>query len=130
MLSTIVKLFSYDLQQYPLQLRANQTYLLPEAQNAYLSILNSMAHLGEYTTKDTVVSVVYPKGAPSLYDQGVASGRYYWAFDLPIEIQFSGSILIPTQSLTLRIIIVRTSMDNDVYGIKIASITASGIRRN
>ena len=130
LLRTVIQLFSYDLQQYPTQLKANQNYLLPEAQNSYLSILKTMANFGEYTTKDTIVSVVHPKGAPSLYDQGVTSGRYYWVFDIPIEVQFSGSIVLPSQSMNLRIIIVRTSMDNDVDGIKIASITASNMRRS
>lgn len=130
LLQTVMHLFTYDLQDYPSELKTNQTYLLPEAQNEYLSILNSMAHFGEYTTKEVVVSVVTPKGAPAIYDQGVLSGRYYWIFDFPIEVQFSGSISIPTFDMTLRVVVVRTSMDNDVYGIKIASITASNIRQN
>jgi len=130
LLKTVTQLFTYDLQNYPAELRKNQTYLLPEAQNQYLSILNSMAHLGEYTHKDTVVSIVYPKGAPSLYDQGVTEGRYYWVFDFPIEVQFSGTLAIPTQDMTLRIVLVRTSMENDVDGIKIASIASSELRKN
>ncbi len=89
-----------------------------------------MAHFGEYTTKDVVVSTVYPKGAPAIYDQGITNGRYFWKFDFPIEVQFSGSIAIPTQAMTLHVIVVRTSMENDVDGIKIASITADDIRRS
>lgn len=130
LLTTVTRLFTYDLQDYPRELRNNQLYLLPEAQNQYLSILNAMAHFGEYTTKEVVVSTVYPKGAPALYDQGVTDGRYSWAFDFPIEVQFSGSISIPTQTMTLHILVVRTSMENDVDGIKIASITATDIRRS
>lgn len=129
LLKTVMQLFTYNLQDYPLELRKNQTYLLPEAQNQYLTILNAMAHFGEYTTKDVVFSTVYAKGAPAIYDQGVANGRYFWVFDFPIEVQFSGSIIIPTQTMTLRIVVVRTSMDNDVDGIKIASITESDVRR-
>ena len=130
LLKTVLQLFTYDLQDYPLQLRKNQGYLLPEAQNQYLSILNAMAHFGEYTTKNVVSSIVSPKGAPAVYDQGVTNGRYFWVFDFPIEVQFAGSIAIPTQDMTLQIIVVRTSMENDVDGIKIASITASDIRRS
>ena len=130
LLSTVIKLFTYDLQDYSAELNRKQFYLLPEAQNEYFSILDNMAHLGEYTTKEVIVSVVHPKGAPALYDQGVANGRYYWIFDLPIDVQFSGSVNIPSQSMTLRIVVVRTSMDNDVYGIKIASIKANNIRRS
>ena len=130
LLRTAMQLFTYNLQDYPLELRKNQTYLLPEAQNQYLMILNALAHFGEYTTKDVVVSMVYPKAAPAIYNQGVANGRYFWMFDFPVEVQFSGSIPIPNQDMTLHIIVVRTSMDNDVDGIKIASITASDIKRN
>jgi hypothetical protein len=130
LVTTIIKLFTYDLQDYPAELNQHLFYLLPETQEAYISILDNMAHLGDYTTKDVIVSVVHPKGAPALYDQGIANGRYYWIFDLPIDVQFSGSISIPSQSMTLRIVVVRTSMDNDVYGIKIASIKASNIRRS
>lgn len=130
LINTVIQLFSYDLQDYPEQFNRNQFYLLPEAQDGYASILTNMANFGQYTTKDVIVSVLNPKGAPTVYDQGVANGRYYWIFDLPIEVQFSGSVALPTQSMTLRIVVVRTSMDNDVYGIKIASITASHIRKS
>lgn len=130
LLNTVIKLFTYDVQDYPQELRNNQTFFLPEAQNEYLTILNSLAPLGEYTQKDVIVSTVYPKGAPATYDQGVASGRYFWIFDIPIEVQFSGSVLLPSQSMTLRVVVVRTSMENDVYGVKIASITASDVRKS
>lgn len=130
LLKTVMQLFTYDLHDYPLELRKNQTYFLPEAQSQYLSILNAMAHFAEYTTKEVVVSTVLPKGAPAVYDQGVSNGRYSWAFDFPIEVQFSGSILIPSQAMTLHIVVVRTSMENDVDGIKIAAITATDIRRS
>ncbi len=129
-LNTVIKLFTYDLQDYPAELSQNQAYLLPEAQTQYVSILNKIAPFGEYTTKEVIVSIVRPKGAPALYDQGVSNGQYYWIFDLPINVEFSGSVIIPPQTMTLRIALVRTSMDNDVYGIKIASMLASNIRRS
>lgn len=130
LLKTVLQLFTYNLQDYPIELKINQSYLLPEAQNQYLSILNAMAHFGEYTTKDIVVSTVSPKAAPAIYDQGVSNGRYFWMFDFPIEVQFSGSITIPSQTMTLHIVVARTSMENDVDGIKIASITATDIKRS
>lgn len=129
-LETVMQLFSYDLQNYPQELRKNQTYFLPEAQNQYLSIVNTMAPLGEYTQKEVIVSTTHPKGAPSIYDQGISNGRYFWAFDFPIDVEFSGTVNIPSQAMTLRLVVVRTSMDNDVYGIKIASIIANNIQRS
>lgn len=130
LLKTVLQLFTYNLQDYSIELKQNQTYLLAGAQNEYLNILNGLAHFGEYTKKNVLVSVVYPRGAPALYDQGVTAGRYYWIFDFPIDIEFSGSMTVPNQEMTLRILVVRTSMENDVDGIKIASISASNIRRN
>jgi hypothetical protein len=130
LLNTVLQLFTYDLQEYPQELRKNQTFFLPEAQNQYLSILNNIAPFGEYTQKDTIVSQITPKGAPSVYDQGVNNGRYFWVFDFPVEIQFAGTVALQTQDLMLRIIVVRTSMENDVNGIKIAGISATGIRKN
>lgn len=129
LLKTVTQLFTYNLQDYPSQLSRNQFYLLPEAQTQYLSILNDMAHLGDYTTTEVISSMIVAKAAPILYDQGLSSGRYYWVFDIPVEVSFSGSVQIPTQTMALRLIIVRTSMENDVDGIKIASIQASNIRR-
>ncbi|MCD8525530.1 MAG: DotI/IcmL family type IV secretion protein [Gammaproteobacteria bacterium] len=129
LLKTLTELFTYNLQDYPTQLNRNQFYLLPEAQSEYLSILNDMAHLGDYTTTEVISSMLVAKAAPILYDQGLSNGRYYWIFDIPVEVSFSGSVQIPTQSMSLRLIIVRTSMENDVDGIKIASIQASNIRR-
>lgn len=130
LLNTVIKLFTYDLQDYPQELRQNQNYFLPEAQNQYLSILNAIAPFSERTQKDTIVSTITPKGAPSIFDQGVNSGRYFWIFDFPIEVAFAGTVAVPTQDLTLRIVVVRTSMENDVDGIKISAITASGIRKS
>ncbi len=130
LLKTVLQLFTYNLQDYPRELQKNRAYFIPDAQNQYLSILNAMAHFGEYTTKDVVVSTVSPKGAPAIYDQGIINGRYSWAFDFPVEVLFSGSISIPSQAMTLHIVVVRTSMENDVDGIKIAAITASDIRRS
>ncbi|MES2203638.1 MAG: DotI/IcmL family type IV secretion protein [Pseudomonadota bacterium] len=130
LLKTVIQLFTYNLQDYPRELQKNQAYFIPEAQNQYLSILNDLAHFGEYTTKDVVVSTIFPRGAPAIYDQGIINGRYSWAFDFPVEVQFSGSISIPSQTMTLRIVVVRTSMENDVDGIKIAAISASDIRRS
>lgn len=129
LLKTTTQIFTYDLQNYPQELRNNQTYFLPEAQSQYLSILNNMVPLGEYTQKDVIVSTVYAKGAPSIYDQGVANGRYFWIFDFPVDVEFAGTVSIPSQSMTLRLVVVRTSMENDVYGVKIAAITASNIQR-
>lgn len=128
-LQTVKQLFTYDLQNYPQELRNNQTFFLPEAQNQYLTVLNNMVPLGEYTQKDVIVSTVYPKGAPSIYDQGVSNGRYFWIFDFPVDVEFAGTVSIPSQTMVLRIVAVRTSMDNDVYGVKIASISASNIVR-
>lgn len=129
LVTTVIKLFTYDLQDYTAELNRNRFYLLPEAQPGYLNLLNSITPFSQYTTKDTIVSVVHPKGAPALYDQGVTNGRYYWIFDLPIDVQYSGSVNVPSQSVSLHIVIVRTSMDNDVYGIKIASITANSVKK-
>jgi len=129
LLKTLTQLFTYNLQDYPTQLSRNQFYLLPEAQSEYLSILNDMAHLSDYTTTEVISSMLVAKAAPILYDQGLSNGRYYWVFDTPVEVSFSGSVQIPTQTMSLRLIVVRTSMENDVDGIKIASIQASNIRR-
>lgn len=129
-LNTVIKLFTYDVQAYPQELRSNQNFFLPEAQNEYLTILHNLAPLGEYTQKEVIVSTVSPKGAPTTYDQGVASGRYFWVFDMPIDVQFSGSVVLPSQSMTLRIVVVRTSMENDVYGVKIASISAKDVKKS
>lgn len=125
----ITQLFSYDLQNYPQQLRRNQAYFLPDAENQYLTLLNSLAAFSDYTQKDVIVSTVRLMGAPAIYDQGVANGRYFWVFDLPIDVTFSGNVNLAAQSITLRLIIVRTPMENDVDGIKIASITATKLQR-
>lgn len=127
---TVIQLFSYDLQDYSPKLQKNLLYFLPEAQSQYTDILNKIAPFSEYTTKEVIISVTHLVGAPAVYDQGVANNQYYWIFDLPLQIEFFGSIRFPNQSMTLRITVIRTSMDNDVYGIKIASIVATNIRRS
>lgn len=128
-LDTIRSSFTYGLQTYKKHLNTNKAYYTNTGWDQYKTILNNMVRFDTLTTKETLISVVHPMQAPTIYNQGLVNGVYTWIYDFPIKVQFSGSVPTPAQSMMLRITVIRTSMENDVDGIKISGMQARDIQR-
>ena len=127
--NALVKSFSISSQEYEQEIANNKNYFGHDAQQSYLSILNNMVQFDNYTTRQSLVSVLKPLGAPIIDNQGVANNQYLWILKLPVVVRFYGSKDLPDQKMNLSIVIGRTSMATDVYGIKIMSIRATDIQR-
>ncbi len=94
-----------------------------------MTILNSLVIFSNLTTKQSLVSTVSPKAAPTIYEENVIDGVYTWVIDFPIQVKFNGSVNVPLADITLRLTVVRTSMQDDVYGVKIDGMKPVNLRR-
>lgn len=121
--------FSYDVQFYNKQLAANKSYFTNQGWAEYKNVLEGFVKLDTYTLKDTIISILQPTGAPDLRDHDVINGRYTWSYDLPVQLEFIGTVPFPSYTMTLRVKVERTSMENDVYGIKIDGMQTLQVRR-
>jgi hypothetical protein len=121
--------FSYDVQFYAKQLAANKNFYTSQGWAQYKDILEGFVKLDTYTLKDTIISLLHPSSAPELHQHGVINGRYVWIFDFPVQLEFIGTVSFPVYTMTLRVQVERTSMENDVYGIKIAGMQALDVRQ-
>lgn len=128
-LHAIKNSFSYSLATYKEQLEANQVYYTPRGWEAYLSILNKLANFANLTTKQSLISTVTPKAAPTVFEEKTVDGVYTWTIDFPIQVTFNGSVNVPWSDLTLRLTIIRTPMNEDVYGVKIDDMKVLSVRR-
>lgn len=129
LINAIHSSFSYDLQFYNKQLSANQHYYTNQGWAQFKAVLESFVKFDTYTLKDTIISLLRPTGAPVVYKHGVINGRYTWIFDFPVQLEFIGTVTFPAYTMKLRIQVERTSMEEDVYGLKIDGMQALEVRR-
>lgn len=128
-LNSIKSSFSYSLATYKEQLEANRAYYTPQGWNTYLTILNQLANFSNLTTKQTLISTVIPKAAPTIFEEKTVDGVYTWTIDIPIQVRFNGTVNIPWAELNIRLTIIRTPMNDDVYGVKIDHVQVLSIKR-
>lgn len=126
----VTKSFTYTVQTYSTKLNENKYFYTDAGWREYTNILNNMVRFDTYTSKQVLISVVRPIDAPTLFMDGeVINGVYTWIYNFPIRVEFSGSVDMPAQTMTLHITVARTSMENDVDGVKITGIEALNIKR-
>jgi len=127
--NAMVKSFSLGSQEYRQEMQENRTYFNQNAWQNYLDIMKNLIQFDTLTTRQALVSVLTPLGAPIIDNQGVSNNQYLWVLKLPVIVKFYGSKSMPDQKMDLSIIVGRISMEKDVYGIKIISIKASNIKQ-
>ena len=121
--------FSYSLPTYKDQLDANKMYYTTQGWEEYMTVLTSLVNFSNLTTKQSLVSTMTPKAAPTVFEEKTVDGVYIWVIDFPIQVKFNGTVNVPWADFTLRLTIVRTPMDEDIYGVKIDGMKIVGIKR-
>jgi intracellular multiplication protein IcmL len=114
--------FDLDFLHVDNQLEVAKQYF---TENGYQVFLNQ---LNNYASKDNIQAAKLfvhgePAGAPVILNQGVLSGRYAWMVQIPINISYAGMRNVPSASLTLQVLVVRTETTNNLTGILIDNIT-------
>lgn len=61
-------------------------------------------------------------GAPVILNQGILSGRYAWWVQIPINISYAGMETIPSSSIKLTLLVVRTETSNSLTGVAIDNV--------
>lgn len=61
-------------------------------------------------------------GAPIIVNQGTLSGRYAWWVQIPINISYAGMDTIPSSSIKLTLLVVRTETSNNLNGVAIDNV--------
>lgn len=127
-LDAIGNSFTYNLQRYKQQKSDNEHYYTDSGWEQYMQILNRIVQFDTLTTQEALVSLIQPQGSPIIYNQGLVNSVYTWVYDFPIMVLFKGTVNIPTETMTLHITVSRTSMEEDVDGVKITGIKAVDVR--
>ena len=121
--------FSVDSQQFANEQMADAVFFTENGWAQFNNILNGMYQFNSLTSKDYLISTLRPQGAPIIDNKGVSQGRYMWVIELPVVIHFNGTVQVPDQSMTLKIIVIRTPMDSDIDGVKIEQIQALNVKK-
>jgi len=121
--------FSYSLATYKEQLEANRVYYTPQGWESYLAILNNLVNFSNLTSKQSLVSTLIPKAAPTVFEEKTVDGVYTWIIDFPVQVTFNGTVNVPWVDLNLRLTIVRTPMNQDIYGVKIDEMKILSMKR-
>ncbi|MFN3235243.1 MAG: DotI/IcmL family type IV secretion protein [Gammaproteobacteria bacterium] len=129
-IETVVHSFSFDSQRYPMQLSRIQNDYTPTAFKQLQSILTKLYDFTTLTSAQALSSILHPQGAPVLVNRGVYRGHYVWMIEIPVKVEFAGSVVVPPVDMKLTLLVKRISMEDDVYGLAIDSITASNVIRN
>ena len=126
--NVVTNSFNYSLQTYQAKLNSNRQYYARDAWGEYITILQKIVRFDSYTNDRALISVIRPQGALEIHDSGTVNGVYTWVYDFPVAVQFSGTVNVQGQAMTLRITVSRTSMENDVTGVKITDIQALKVK--
>jgi intracellular multiplication protein IcmL len=118
------KIFLYDFNNYNEQLKQASQFFTPRGWTVFLNQLNNYANYNNVLNNKLFVNVE-PLGAPILLNSGLLAGRFAWWVQIPIKISYSGFKSLPTQFLTLQILIVRVPTLTNLSGIGIDNVIVS-----
>ena len=113
--------FTYDFNQYDVQLKKVTQYFTPNGWKIFLNQLNNYI---SYTTmiNNKLFVNSNPTSAPFVLNPGLLAGRYAWWVQMPIDINFVGYNRSYKQNLTLQILVVRVSTLNNLSGVAIDNV--------
>jgi len=114
----VVAGYTYNYVNYRQELQAASDFFTPHGWTQFLAALQNSNNLLAVKQRQWVVSAV-PTQAPTMLNQGVKEGRYFWKIQLPIIVTYHGR---QQAQVPLKVIltIVRISAINSPRGIGIS----------
>ncbi len=118
----VVKIYALDFVSFRRSLQSSQAYFTWKGHVDFMLALKASTNLDAVQAKKQVVSVAVT-GNPSLVDQGLAKGIYYWQITLPLTFTYQNSANeVITQKGVAAMRIERASTLQHSEGIAIAQL--------
>lgn len=130
--STLTSVWTYDFIDYANQLNANKRYFTDNGWRKFLNLLNLYANQNSITQSKIFMSA-NAEGAPiswrpeGVLNEGALAGRYSWLVRMPLRLNYSGSNIKYSQTLTFEILVVRVPTDDNLDGIAIEDINVTHV---
>jgi hypothetical protein len=128
--STVLPLsFSYDFMNYNSQSNDIEQYF---SQNGWKKLQNLLVtYANPKTVLDSKLFILAsPSAAPTVFNQGLINqgslaGRYGWWVQMPLDIRYTNAEKAYTSSITVKVLLIRVPIVNDLSGIAIEDILVS-----
>lgn len=124
--NALPKAFVFDFNHYNDQLKQASQYFTSDGWKVFLETLNIYANYNTVIAGKLFVSAS-PTSAPTIINEGLASGRYAWLVQIPININYAGYSPPPNKGLTLQLLVVRVSTLNNLMGVGIQEVTIKNV---
>lgn len=117
----VPRLFDVDFLHIDDQLNQLKQYFTDNGYQVFLNQFNNNVdrdklQSGKMFATDEIT------GAPIILNQGLLSGRYAWWVQIPINISYAGMETIPSSSIKLTLLVVRTETSNSLNGVAIDNV--------
>lgn len=117
----VPKLFDVDFLHVDDQLAALNQYFTENGYQVFLNQFNNNVDRDKLQT-GKMFATNEITGAPIILNNGILSGRYAWWVQIPINISYAGMETIPSSSIKLTLLVVRTETSNNLNGVAIDNV--------
>ncbi len=117
----VPKLFDVDFLHVDDQLAQLKQYFTENGYQVFINQFNNNVDRDKLQT-GKMFATAEITGSPIIVNQGTLSGRYAWWVQIPINIGYAGMETIPSSSIKLTLLVVRTETSNNLNGVAIDNV--------